>query len=618
VSTSSIDGLVSGLNTSQIIDQLMQIEAQPQDALKAKVSTEQMVISAYQSVNSKFAALQTAADSLTSSSTWQSVKATSSDTSVVATAGTGATAGSVSFDVVSSAAGEAYLSSQTYASLAATALSSASFTITKADGTTTTLTPTDGSLSSVIGAVNNSGAGVRAAAVQLGNGTYALQLTSSATGAAAGFMVAGLDTSMVETSQAADAVIRLGAGTAAQHDVTSATNTFTGLVPGLTLTVSQPATGVRVDLTTDTDKVADAVDAMVKAANTALDEISKYSTYNAATKTSGPLLSDSTVRMLQQRVLDAVAQSVGTASAATDGVSLTRDGHLQFDRDTFVAAFTANPVTVQNMFGPTGSFAPAGPFTGSISLRRATDATQEVAGGYNMVITRAAVRAAATLNVNAALQSTDSVTIGSITVNAAAGDTTAVFAAKLQTALGSGYNVSASGSSITLTAAAYGAGSSFTPTVTGADLSAGPVVAGADVAGTVNGVTAQGFGQVLTTDLASSAGGMSLLVTLTPSDVAAAGGASVGTFTFQAGIAQRLARLADAATDSATGSLTVAVKVHQDAVSGYNSDIADWDARLQLKRESLQRQYADLETALGKLKDQGNWLSGQLAALPSG
>jgi len=33
------------------------------------------------------------------------------------------------------------------------------------------------------------------------------------------------------------------------------------------------------------------------------------------------------------------------------------------------------------------------------------------------------------------------------------------------------------------------------------------------------------------------------------------------------------------------------------------------------RRSTLQTQYADLETALGKLKDQSSWLSSQIAGL---
>ena len=57
-STSSVDGLVSGLDTTTIISQLMAIEKQPQDALKTKQSDANTMVAVYQALNTKFAAIQ--------------------------------------------------------------------------------------------------------------------------------------------------------------------------------------------------------------------------------------------------------------------------------------------------------------------------------------------------------------------------------------------------------------------------------------------------------------------------------------------------------------------------------------------------------------------------------
>ena len=43
----AIDGLVSGLQTTSMIDSLMKIDAIPQTLLKAKVSASQSLISAF-------------------------------------------------------------------------------------------------------------------------------------------------------------------------------------------------------------------------------------------------------------------------------------------------------------------------------------------------------------------------------------------------------------------------------------------------------------------------------------------------------------------------------------------------------------------------------------------
>jgi len=61
--------------------------------------------------------------------------------------------------------------------------------------------------------------------------------------------------------------------------------------------------------------------------------------------------------------------------------------------------------------------------------------------------------------------------------------------------------------------------------------------------------------------------------------------------------------------------LTSVITGRNNEISSLNDQISNWDVRLAAKREALQKQYSDLEVALGKLKDQSSWLSGQLAGL---
>ena len=58
----NVDGLISGLDTTSLISQLLQVEAAPQQALKVKVATQQRVVTAYQTINGRFVALQTLGD----------------------------------------------------------------------------------------------------------------------------------------------------------------------------------------------------------------------------------------------------------------------------------------------------------------------------------------------------------------------------------------------------------------------------------------------------------------------------------------------------------------------------------------------------------------------------
>src|SRR3712207_9094419 len=95
----SVDGLVSGLDTTSLISQLVQAEAAPQAQLKTKLSTTTASATAYRAVNTRFDAVRTAAEALTKPESWSAVKATSSASTVTATAGTAALPGSVTFAV---------------------------------------------------------------------------------------------------------------------------------------------------------------------------------------------------------------------------------------------------------------------------------------------------------------------------------------------------------------------------------------------------------------------------------------------------------------------------------------------------------------------------------------
>src|SRR5438874_1109077 len=83
----------------------------------------------------------------------------------------------------------------------------------------------------------------KAIAVQVGPGSYKLQITSTTTGAASDFTIAdgGNATplgALSELVHGEDALIHVGAlGSPGRYDVTSASNTVTDLLPGVTLTL---------------------------------------------------------------------------------------------------------------------------------------------------------------------------------------------------------------------------------------------------------------------------------------------------------------------------------------------------------------------------------------------
>src|SRR5207247_7936219 len=171
--------------------------------------------------------------------------------------------------------------------------------------TTTHVAVTTDTAQGVVDAINAKGLAVRAALVTTDQGTM-LQLTATKTGTANGFSVAGLASAPAVAIAAADAKIQVGDPASGGYTVSSSSNTFTGLVSGVTLTANRLQDGVTVSVNADSGAVADKVKAMVDAANNALGEISTQAAYGSAGKAGGPLSSDYTVRQLQSKVLSTV------------------------------------------------------------------------------------------------------------------------------------------------------------------------------------------------------------------------------------------------------------------------------------------------------------------------
>ena len=359
---SSIDGLISGMKTTDMISQLMQVEALPQAALKNKAAVQGKAVAAFQSINTRMSSLLAAAKALGSADTWGTMRATASSDAVVATAKPGASAGSMTFTVDKLAAAhtvtfDGWVGSLTDATTSAV-MPAGTLSVRKADGGTTTVTPTDASLQSVVNAINaTGGAAYKAAAVQVAPGRYTLQLTSVATGAAGVFASAPAEINQLGaadvTTQGSDARITVGS-TVDAYPVTSASNTFAEVLPGVTLTVTrkQTDTPVTVSLVADSEAVATKVQALVDNANVALSEIAAQTRTKNGDVAAGSLVGDSTARTLGQDIISAVSSGAGDAlgSLSAVGIALDRTGTVTFNRQKFLDSLAADPAKTRAYF----------------------------------------------------------------------------------------------------------------------------------------------------------------------------------------------------------------------------------------------------------------------------
>lgn len=110
-----IDGMASGLDTTTIIRQLMQIERQPQTRLTSRRASTEKIASTIGGIRTDVSQLRSLAVDLRLPGAWQGLKASTSSEALVATARTGQVTGSLDVRVVQTASAAAIYSNEAVA-----------------------------------------------------------------------------------------------------------------------------------------------------------------------------------------------------------------------------------------------------------------------------------------------------------------------------------------------------------------------------------------------------------------------------------------------------------------------------------------------------------------------
>jgi flagellar hook-associated protein 2 len=633
MSSITIGGIISGLDTTGIITKLVAVEGNSQTLLTNQQTAQKAAVSAYSGLLSSIGTLATQVSSLGDTSTWAATTASSSSSSVTAVA-TGNNASTLTFTVDSVAASHTIISSGTFSSLSDSASAAGSLTLTKHDGTTSTIDVGNGSLAEVVAGINGANVGLTATAVQTSAGKYRLQIGATASGVASQFSLTNTTGNAADFAPmgtlavGTDAKITVGdaspGSTTPSYTVASATNTFTGVASGLTFTVSQPTTTpVTVSSVVDPSAVATRIGAVVTNMNNLLASLASSTAYDSTTKTGGPLLGDSTVRSLQQTLLSTVS---GMNAA---GMSVTSSGQITFDAAAFTSAYKASPTTVMNSYGATSKFT-AGTGAANASATYVNAVAGTVAGTYAINVSSNAKTEQwqAVPPGTGIVGRTLTISRGTSTISftATAGDPSETAAdaltrnvdelnAKLSEAgFGATATLNAS-NAIVIKANAAGSAQAFTVAVdsTWAADPTGSIThptSGADIQGTIGGVLATGVGNLLTVppNASSNAAGLSVAVTASDAEVTASDG-DIGSISYQPGLAQQLSKVFSQMSDSSTGQLVTAQAAATKQVSSLQTQIDSWTTRLADYKANLTYKFTQMETALASLKTQSTALS---------
>jgi flagellar hook-associated protein 2 len=351
---------------------------------------------------------------------------------------------------------------------------------------------------------------------------------------------------------------------------------------------------------------------MVDAANEALAEITTQTKYDAGTKTASPLTGDTAVRRLAQNLTKAVTEAITQSSLVSPGlagVSVDRTGKVTFDQTKFLDAYAKDATAVERLFvqGATS--------TGSVRFNFAGNTVP--AGTYPVVVTSGATSATVSGlsgGWTPGSEPTIKVRQSGREVSYAVAPTDDIDAARagLQAAIDAdslAIDVVVDAGALTLTARTPGSASSFETSWDGGTIWS--PAAGVDSIGTIGGEVAYGNGSTFgIPPSAAKWGGLSVIVSGT-------GTGAIGSFSYEPGLAQRLITAVREATDDATGYLASSEHSRQARIDQLTSSITAYDIRLAKRQDTLKKQYAALEVALGNLKSQSEWLAGQLNSLSS-
>lgn len=272
---------------------------------------------------------------------------------VTASAASGATLGNHVVTVNSLATTDSWASG-TFAS-GSTVLPAGTITVTSgsgtatinADGTTTTL-------SDVANQINSASLGVTASVVTDATGAR-LAIVSNTTGSAANFTVsAAAGLGFTEEAAGANAKVTVD-GIA----ISSASNTVSGALPGITLNLLSAAPGTQVSLgvTPNTTQASTAINQFVTDYNATMKDLNAQFRFSTTTNSEGPLSSDSSVRSLQSEMMQVLDYTYTPSSGTTTmpnlssmGITVNNDGSLSVDSGTLTSALQNNFSDVQNFF----------------------------------------------------------------------------------------------------------------------------------------------------------------------------------------------------------------------------------------------------------------------------
>lgn len=656
----------AGLDVNGIVSQLMAAERRPLNTFAVREAGYQAKLSAYGSIKGAISSFQTALQGLNSTSKFQALTASSSDSAVLSASAAGTTMpGQYSLEVShlaqaqklvaagqaskADAIGDGTATTVTFdfgtisgGTLSNGVYSGAAFASNGNGTKSITIDGSNNSLQGIRDAINAANLDVTASIINDGSGTpYRLALSSGNMGV----------TNSLKISVSGDAAIgellshdpagtqKLSESVTAQNAnfkingiaVSKSANTVSDVVEGLTLNLSKTTTTpVTLTVARDTGTINNSISGFVKAYNELATTLKNLSSYDAATKRGAILQGDSTVRSLQTQLRNIAGSAIvgvpgDLTMLSTVGIAFQKDGNLAVDQAKLSAAIDKNFDGIASLFASVGKSSDS-----LVGFSKATADTKP--GSYAVSVSQLATQGstvgsgAITLPLEIIAGSNDTLQLSingvstAVTLTAGTYDSVQTLASALQAKINGSNELSSKGISVNVTENAgiltirsttYGSASAVNVSGGTAQVALGldgaTATDGVDVAGMIDGAAATGAGQVLTAS-GGNASGLGILVS----------GGTTGdrdVMHYSRGYAARLSEWAASvlASDSMIAART----------DGLDRSIADIgkqrdsiEVRLAQIEKRYRAQFTALDTMLASMNSTSSFLTQQLANLP--
>jgi flagellar hook-associated protein 2 len=656
----------SGIDSAALVTQLADVSKAAQAArLTTRKTTLETQISDYGLMRSAIAKLDTAAKTLNNPDTFNAKSVSIPDTSILGITKLEAKAATGDYKLkVEAIAQSQSLSSGNFSSVD-TAIGKGTLTIrfgewnepptaftvdsTKTGGTIT-IDDSNNSLTGLKDAINAANLGVQASIVGEA-GAYKLlvtapsgakseiEITATETPGALGLASFNFNNSsrvLTQEQQGIDAQLRVNGLL-----LTRSSNHITDVIDGLEFDLfnfSNTET-VSINITHDRAGAETAIRDFVAAYNTFLTDTKKLVGFDEEKKQFGSLRQDPLSKSLMNSVRAMLGAPVAGLSGSFNtlgsmGIRTQLDGSLQIVEDgkptDFVNTLKNNFDAVRDFFVPKKSSDNA-----QISVR--AHSASSTPGTYAVNITTNAAKgflnggaldAGTTFPLNTAGKDysfkikVNGVESATFLTPIKTYNSATEMAADLQSFINADANLKAAGASVAVsynavdnrfefTSNDFGSGSGVDITQVGADmdelgLSVATGTSGVDVVGTVDGVAAFGYGNVLLPAIGSKAEGLSMHISP---------GATTGNITFSKGFATSFSQLLDNYTKSSGLIKNRETNINKD-LEKVKDDEKVLDRRTEAYRARLQAQFAAMEAIVRSLKSIGSSLDGIVDRLP--